>query len=53
MIQIDGPRRYVYIKFKNADQVGTFLNETEGQREYKHDNGVIFKVKKLNRLEWE
>jgi hypothetical protein len=45
MIQIDGPRRHVYIKFKNSDQVGTFLNESEGQREYKHDNGVISKVK--------
>jgi hypothetical protein len=45
MIQIDGPRRHVYIKFKNAEQVHTVLNESEGQRENRHDNGVISKVK--------
>jgi hypothetical protein len=27
MIQIDGPRRHVYIKFKNSEQVHTVLNE--------------------------
>jgi hypothetical protein len=45
MIQIDGPRRHAYIKFKNAKQVHTVLNESEGHREYKHDNGVISKVR--------
>jgi hypothetical protein len=45
IIQIYGPRKHVYIKFKNAEQVHTVLNELEGQREYRHDNGVISKVK--------
>jgi hypothetical protein len=45
MIQIDGPRRQVYIKFKNAHQVCTFLHESGGQKEYKHDNGMIYTVK--------
>jgi hypothetical protein len=45
MVQIDGPRRQVYIKLKNADQVCTFLHESGGQKEYKHDNGMISTVK--------
>jgi hypothetical protein len=35
----------VYIKFKNADKACTFLHESGGQKEYKHDNGMISTVK--------
>jgi hypothetical protein len=44
MIQIDGPKRNVYIKFKSADQLRTVLQDTKGQHDYKHDNGEISKV---------
>jgi hypothetical protein len=44
MIQIDGPKRRVYIKFATSDMVHQVLQITAGQLEYIHDNGVISKV---------
>jgi hypothetical protein len=44
MIQIDGPKRHVYIKFKNTERIHQVLTDTEGQAEFKHDNGEISKV---------
>jgi hypothetical protein len=39
MIQIDGPRRRVYIKFVNALKMSQILVETNGKLSYRHDNG--------------
>jgi hypothetical protein len=44
MIQIDGPKRNVYIKFKNTDKLQQVLLDSRGQRDYKHDTGEISKV---------
>jgi hypothetical protein len=44
MIQIDGPKRHVYIKFKNTERIQQVLTDTEGKAEFKHDNGEISKV---------
>jgi len=44
MIQIDGPRRRVYIKFTDEECVNTILQNTEGQLEFRHDNGEISNV---------
>jgi molybdenum cofactor biosynthesis enzyme MoaA len=41
MIQIDGPKRNLYIKFKSVDKQRQILQDTKGQREYKHENGEI------------
>jgi hypothetical protein len=44
MIQIDGPKRNVYIKFKNTDKLQQMLLDSKGQRDCKHDTGEISKV---------
>ena len=44
MIQIDGPKRHVYIKFKNTDLMQQVLTDTKGQEEFKHGNGELSKV---------
>ena len=44
MIQTDGPRRRVYIKVTDEDCMNTVLQNTEGQVEFRHDNGDIGKV---------
>jgi len=44
MIQIDGTRRRVYIKFTDEECMNTILQNTEGQLEFRHDNGEISKV---------
>jgi hypothetical protein len=41
MIQIDGPKRHVYIKFKNTDKLQHILQESDGQYDYRHENGEI------------
>ena len=41
MIQIDGPRRRVYIKFVSAERMQSILQNIQGQQEYKHENGEI------------
>jgi hypothetical protein len=45
MIQIDGPKRHVYIKFNDEDKMLNVIRETEGEREYKHETGEITTVK--------
>ena len=45
MIQIDGPRRRLYIKFVSAEIMQSILQNTKGHQEYKHDNGEISIVK--------
>jgi len=44
MIQIDGPRRHVFIRFTNEDRMNAVLQETKGQLEFRHDNGEISQV---------
>jgi hypothetical protein len=44
MIQIDGPKIHVYIKFQNTDILQRIINNANGQQEYKHENGEISKV---------
>jgi len=45
MIQIDGLRRRVYIKFVSAERMQSILQNVQGQKEYKHDIGEISIVK--------
>jgi len=44
MIQMDGARRRVYIKFTDGEYMNQILQDTEGHLEYKHDNGEISQV---------
>jgi hypothetical protein len=37
MMQIDGPRRRVYIKFNNRERALSVLQETAGSQEFHHD----------------
>jgi hypothetical protein len=39
IIQIDGPKRHVYIKFANTERMQSILQDTNGQMEFRHDNG--------------
>jgi len=45
MLQIDGARRHVYIKFSEQVEVMRILKGMNGTAEYKHSNGVISTVK--------
>ena len=45
MVQIDGTRRQVYIKFTDFEYLQDLLHSTTGQSEYKHDNREISQVK--------
>jgi len=38
MIQIDGAKRCVYIKFNDEEFMNKVLQDSEGRLEYKHDN---------------
>ena len=44
MVQIDGPRRQVYIKFAEFQCLQKVLHSTNGKSQYKHDNGEISQV---------
>ena len=44
MIQVDGPRKRVYIKFTDEESMNTTIQNTEGQISFRHDNGEISKV---------
>jgi len=44
IIQVDGAKRYVYIKFDDEECMNKFLQDSEGRLEYKHDNAVITQV---------
>ena len=41
MIQIDGPRRRVYIKFVTSEKMQTVLRSTAEQLEFQHETGEI------------
>ena len=45
LIQIDGPMRHVYSKFRDPQWLQTFLESTQGQEEFPHENGEISKVR--------
>jgi hypothetical protein len=45
MVQLDGPRQQVYIKFKEYRTMQETLMSTNGQGELRHSNGVISKVR--------
>jgi len=45
MLQIDGPRRQVFIKMKQCNELYKIIQETNGLKEYKHSNGEISQVK--------
>jgi hypothetical protein len=44
MIQIDGPRRRVLIKFTNGVRMHRLLQDTAGMKEFKHDTGELSQV---------
>ena len=44
MVQIDGRRSQVYIKFTDFQYLQDLLHSTTGQSEYKHDNGEISQI---------
>jgi len=44
MIQVDGPKRIVYIKFTEEERLKEVLQVTDGLCEYKHDNAEISQV---------
>ena len=44
MIQIDGPRRQVFIKLKQTDELHRILQATNGMQEYNHSNSEISQV---------
>jgi len=45
MVQIDGPRRQVYIMFVDFQPLQDVLHLTNGQTEYRHGIGEIFLVR--------
>jgi hypothetical protein len=45
MIQIDGPKRHVYIKVSDPARMQELLTSTTGQAEYQTTNGVISKIR--------
>ena len=45
MIQIDGSKRHVFIKLANTEPMQHVLQETNGQMEFRHDNGELSTVK--------
>ena len=51
LIQIDVPRRQVFIKFVDLQYVQEVQQTTNGQSEYKHSNGEIFSVR-IEMAEW-
>ena len=44
MIQVDGSKRRMFIKFFNEDKMKEILRDTNGTCEYKHDNSEISQV---------
>jgi hypothetical protein len=45
MVQVDGPRRQVCVKFTDLDRMQTVFQSTSGQAEFWHDTGEIGLVK--------
>jgi hypothetical protein len=48
MIQIDGPRRRLYINFNNSERALSVLQETAGRGEFHHETGELSIV----HIEW-
>jgi hypothetical protein len=48
MIQIDGRRRHIYIKFNNSERALSVLQETAGRGEFHHETGELSIV----HIEW-
>jgi hypothetical protein len=44
VLQIDGPRRKVYLKFDTTEKITGHLNVLQGDYEYKHDTGEVTTV---------
>jgi hypothetical protein len=44
MLQIDGPKRQVFIKMKQCNELHR-MQETNGVKEYKHSSGEISQVR--------
>jgi hypothetical protein len=44
MIELDGPKRHVYIKFVSNGRMATHLQTIIGSRAYRHDNGELSNV---------
>jgi hypothetical protein len=44
MIQVDGPRRRVYVKFTTGERLQTVFRTIQGRQEYKHETGEISEV---------
>jgi len=44
MIQIDGLRRHVYIKFRDPQTMQAILTVIQGQEDFRHENGKFSKV---------
>jgi hypothetical protein len=40
MVQVDGPRKHVYVKFTDFERMQTVFQSTSGQAEFRHDTGV-------------
>jgi hypothetical protein len=45
MVQVDGPKRHVYIKFREYQIVQEILTTTNRHGEFRHTNGEISKVR--------
>ena len=45
VVQIDGPKRHVYIKFRGSERMQKVLQSTGGQVEYRHTNSEISVVR--------
>jgi hypothetical protein len=41
MVQIDGPKRHVYIKFRDNERMQDVPKSTGGQKEYRHISGEL------------
>ena len=44
-MQIDGPKRHIYIKLSDPTRIQDILTMITGQAEYRHSDGVISKVR--------
>ena len=44
MIQIDGPRHHVFIKFTNGLRMHRLLQDNAATQEFKHDTGELSQV---------
>jgi hypothetical protein len=41
LLQIDGPRRKVFIKFASSDSLNKHIRNIQGTKEYMHENVVL------------